>query len=249
MVQNRVKTTAQLVIEMEEERGLPVPVDLPPMEAAQQRIEMALQRYDRMSQAILDNTTAVIYAKDEKGRYLLINRWFERLFHVTRTQMLGKTDHDFFPKEMADVFRANDRQVAKMGMPMEFEEIAPQDDGNHTYISLKFPLFETDGSIYAVCGISTDITERKKSEQEFRRVCQQFEMKVQARTRDLIRANADLQQKVAQDRETESTLRREIGRLREKEREMAESGNRIIELMREVNALRLESGKDVKYGV
>ncbi len=246
-MQNRVKTTAQLVVEMEEERGLPS--DLAPMEAAQQRIEMALQRYDKMSQTILDNTTAVIYAKDEKGRYLLINRWFEKLFRVTKEQMLGKTDHDFFPETMADAFRANDRQVAKIGMPMEFEEVAPHDDGDHTYISLKFPLFEADGSIYSVCGISTDITERKKAEQEFRRACQQFEMKVQARTRDLIRANADLQQKAAQDRETESALRHEICRLREKEREMAESGNRIIELMREVNALWLESGKDVKYGV
>ena len=90
--------------------------------------------------SILDNTTAVIYMKDRKGRYMLINRRFEELYHVTRDGAIGKTAHDLFPQYMADAYVANDRRVLKELQPIEFEEEAPQDDGPHTFISIKFPL-------------------------------------------------------------------------------------------------------------
>jgi PAS domain S-box-containing protein len=188
------KTTAQLVLELEEQ--LHNLSSSTPFQVAE-RVEMALLRYDQIAQAILDNTTAVVYAKDVGGRYLLINRLYEQLFHVTKAQVLGKTDFEFFPKPAAEAFRANDRQVLQLKAPMEFEETAPHDDGEHTYISLKFPLFDNGGAVYAVCGISTDITERKRSDRELRRAYQELEMRVRARTRDLITANTQLQEEIA----------------------------------------------------
>ncbi len=116
-------------------------------------------------QQIIDNTTAVIYVKDAEGRYVLINRRFEELFHVRREHMAGRTDYDVFPKETSDAFRANDRRVFESGQPVQFEEIVPHDDEQHHYISLKFPLCDAEGRPRAVCGISADITERKQSEQ------------------------------------------------------------------------------------
>jgi len=115
-------------------------------------------------QAILDNTTAVIYLKDTQGRYLLINRQFEDLFHVTLEQVVHKTDYDLFPGTMADAFRVNDQRVLETRTPLEFEEVAPRDGEIRTFISIKFPLWDTTGVPYAVCGISTDITERKRAE-------------------------------------------------------------------------------------
>jgi PAS domain S-box-containing protein len=115
-------------------------------------------------QQILDCTTAVIYVKDTESRYQLINRRFEELFHISRQEIPGKTDYDMFPKETADAFRVNDRQVLASGGAVEFEERVPHDEEMHTYISLKFPLFDPAGRPTAVCGISTDITERKKTE-------------------------------------------------------------------------------------
>lgn len=131
---------------------------------AQEQLRDSQQRL----QAILDNSFAVIYLKDAQGRYLLINKRYETLFHVQRDAVLGKSDHDVFPKLMADSFRANDERALKSRDALTIEEIAPQDDGLHTYVSVKFPLRDADGSAYGVCGISTDITERKRAESQLR---------------------------------------------------------------------------------
>jgi PAS domain S-box-containing protein len=133
--------------------------------AGRRRVERERAGTERSLQAILDHSTAVVYVKDLTFRYLLVNRRYETLFHVTREQVMGKTSHDVFAREMADRFRANDEQAMREGAPIEFEEVVPQDDGLHTYISLKFPLLDATGRPYAFCGISTDITDRKRAAQ------------------------------------------------------------------------------------
>ncbi len=130
------------------------------------RAQKALKKSEQQLQAILDNSTAVIYLKDYWGRYILINNRFENLFHVSKELAVGKSDFDLFPKEMAEVFRANDLKVLEAGTALEWEEIAPHDDGPHTYLSVKFPLLDSAGAPYALCGISTDISERKRMEVE-----------------------------------------------------------------------------------
>jgi PAS domain S-box-containing protein len=133
-----------------------------------ERAEDALRGSQQLLQAIIDNSTAVVYVKDVEGKYLLVNRRFEELFHVAKDSAVGKTDHDLFPDELADAYRAFDQRVLSAGKTLEKEEIAPQDDGLHTYISIKAPLTDDAGKPYAVCGISTDITERKKVEEQLR---------------------------------------------------------------------------------
>ncbi len=126
--------------------------------------QQALQESEQRLQAILDNSTALIYVKDLQGRYLTINAWFGILFNVDREVIKGKTDYDLFPKEIADSLRVNDLKVIETRSPMDWEEVAPHHDGLHTYISIKFPLFNAEGNVYAVCGISTDISDRKRAE-------------------------------------------------------------------------------------
>lgn len=128
------------------------------------RSQQALQESEQRLQAILDNSTALIYVKDLQGRYITINAWFGILFNVDREDIKGKTDYDIFSQEMADAYRANDLKVIETKSPLDLEEIAPHHDGFHTYVSIKFPLFNAIGEIYAVCGISTDISERKRAE-------------------------------------------------------------------------------------
>ncbi len=125
--------------------------------------EIVLSREQQL-QAILDNSTAIIYLKDREGKYILVNRKFEEQFRVESGNAIGKTDRDLFPGYMADAFRANDRRVLKEDTSLEMEEIAPGEGGDHTYISVKFPLHDATGQAYGVCGISTDITARKVAE-------------------------------------------------------------------------------------
>ena len=119
---------------------------------------------------IVDNSSAVIYVKDLNGRLRLVNRTFEQLFQMRSEQVLGRTDHELFPREMADVLRANDQRVARSGEAMEFEEQVLLGKESHTYLSSKFPLFDNAGRVTAVCGISTDISSRKSLEDALRHV-------------------------------------------------------------------------------
>ena len=132
------------------------------------RAEEALRRNEQLLQDVLNNTTAVIYVKYTDGRYLLTNRRFEQLFHLTTDQIVGHTDHEIFPTDIADAFRANDVAVLERNRAVEYEEYAPHSDGLHAYISIKFPLCDHTGKPYATCGISTDITERKRIEDALR---------------------------------------------------------------------------------
>ena len=131
-------------------------------------VQRALENSEARLQQILNNTTAVVFVKDTEGRFLFVNRQFERLFHCRQAEVAGKTDHEILPEEIARVLRANDLLVLERNAPIEFEETAPLDDGPHTYISIKFPLHDANGVAYAVCGIATDITERKRSDEALR---------------------------------------------------------------------------------
>jgi len=136
--------------------------------SARKKTEDALHRSEQLLRNVADNTTAVIYVKYADGRYLLANHRFEQIFNLTADQIVGRTDHEIFPREAADAFRANDLVVLEQNRPVEYEEEAPHTDGIHTYISMKFPLCDHSGTPYAICGISTDITERKRIERTLR---------------------------------------------------------------------------------
>lgn len=133
--------------------------------ASRLQAETALQLEEERLQTLIDNTNAVIFLKDIEGRYLLANRRYEEIFGMLHGSAIGRTDHEMFPPHLADAFRRNDEFVLTMKQSFEFEEIVPQLDGLHTYISLKFPLIDAIGQPTGVWGISTDITDRKLAEE------------------------------------------------------------------------------------
>ncbi|TXT40892.1 MAG: PAS/PAC and Chase sensor-containing diguanylate cyclase/phosphodiesterase [Comamonadaceae bacterium] len=141
----------------------------------QKEAQSALQQSEEKLRAIVDNVGTVFFLKNLAGRYLYINRQYERLFHVTNSEIQGKTDHDIFPPDLADAFVKNDQRVVQSGQSVEVEELALQDDCIHTYSSVKIPIRNSSGEIYAVCGVATDITERKRAETDLRLAAAAFD--------------------------------------------------------------------------
>ena len=129
---------------------------------------------------ILDLAPAVIYLKDSTGRYIFVNRHFELLSGFSADPVLGRTDFDLFPEQVAQYSIANDRRVLAEGKPLEIEEIGPVDGVMHTFHSAKFPIFDGEDRISAICGISTDITARKAAERRLRESEERFRVALEA---------------------------------------------------------------------
>jgi len=132
------------------------------------RSEEALRVSEQRLQAIVDNTTALVFIKDLELRYVLVNREYERLFDIGRDQIRGKTDFDVHPHNVAETFTANDRQVIETGGPLQFEELVPSRVSARHYVVVKFLLRDQVNEPYAICGIATDITELKQAHEELR---------------------------------------------------------------------------------
>ena len=126
----------------------------------------ALRESEERLQGILDNAPMMIYMKDAKGRYLLVNRRFEELAGSPRDQVHDLTDSHLFDSSKAAELKARDAQVIESGQVIEGEEVFPTADGPRTFHTVRFPLHREDGSIDAVCAINADITEQKRAEEE-----------------------------------------------------------------------------------
>jgi len=132
----------------------------------QERAREAVKQTEHRMQEIVDNSPQPMYAKSVTGHYLMVNRRYEELFGMKAADIVGKTDLDVIGDEkVVERLLKNDRLVLERGEPVQFDETLKFPDGEHSYFSVKFPMRDLDGEIYAVGGISTDITGRKKAEQ------------------------------------------------------------------------------------
>jgi PAS domain S-box-containing protein len=130
-------------------------------------LEISIKENEILLHNIMDASPAAIHMKDLSGCYVHINQCYTKTLQLSKEAILGKTDEQLFPFEIAQGFRTNDLAVIESGTALETEEIALHADGSyHTYISIKVPLRSISGEIYATCGVSTDITERKLHEKE-----------------------------------------------------------------------------------
>jgi len=130
--------------------------------------ERALRESERRLQTIVDGTSAVIYLKDTAGRYQLVNRAFERLAQRPREEVLGRSHGEVFGTVQAEAVAANDRLVLTGDREAEFEEELELAGERHQFLSLKFPLHDADGAVSGLCGISSEITGRKRLEEQLR---------------------------------------------------------------------------------
>lgn len=125
-----------------------------------------LRRSEQVLQSIIDSSSAAIYLKDVDGRFIVVNNTSARILGTTKDGAIGRTDHDFLPKDVADRHADHDREVMETCAARESEEPIEQEDGVHTFLSAKFPVYDSAGIVYGVGGISTDITEPARLRRE-----------------------------------------------------------------------------------
>jgi PAS domain S-box-containing protein len=129
----------------------------------------------QLLETVLENSAANIYAKRRDGRYIYLNHEMEVTHDVTREQALGKTDLELFPREMAEQNRTNDLAAMMTGKLTEVEERLMGPSGQRLYLAKKVPLISSSGNVEGMCGISTDITDLRRTELALREAIMSLE--------------------------------------------------------------------------
>jgi PAS domain S-box-containing protein len=127
----------------------------------------------QLLQALIDNTSDAVFAKDREGRYLLFNRAAGQIAGMDPQAVVGHTDQNLFPSLYASI-RERDLSVMRLNQPQTFEETLDTPTGKRTFLTTKGPLRDAQG-VYGLFGIARDITEMvharaqlQRSEQRFR---------------------------------------------------------------------------------
>lgn len=132
------------------------------------QINQKLLESEKRFKAFMNNSPAAAVIKDDKGRYVFVNRSFEKHFHVKAQDLIGKTNATWLPADELDERRDLEHRVIKEGKHIENTEIITNHDGSLSYwLSIRFPIENPDGSIY-MGGVGIDITKIKQLESELK---------------------------------------------------------------------------------
>ena len=135
------------------------------------RAEKRLKESEARLQGIVSNTNAAIHLTDSAGRLMLVNRQFAKLLGVSEKRAVGKTVTGArrFRGHRSSPWRSGSSRSARPAGRCRWKRRCPRRPAPRTYVSLTFPLLDASGAVYAVCGISTDITQIKLAEDELRK--------------------------------------------------------------------------------
>ena len=180
-----------------------------------QQAEAARRESEQRYTSFADLLPVCIYSKDLEGRFTFVNAQFCRELGRTKEEVLGQTDFDFSPPELAEKYRRDDLAVIETGQRLEtVEEHHPGTAGRKTYIQIvKFPVVNAAGELVGTQGVWWDATERREAELALARAHAELEQRVAERTRELSCANARLIQEIAERKQIEAALRQAEGEM------------------------------------
>ncbi|HTL16537.1 MAG TPA: PAS domain-containing protein, partial [Patescibacteria group bacterium] len=129
------------------------------------RTEEALETSDRFMRSLVESLPQNIVRKDLDGRFTFVNEFFCRTIGKPMDQILGKTDFDLFPSELAAKFRSDDEKVIAGGKLLEMVEQNFNAASEPIYVQvIKTPLYGAGNQIVGIQVVFWDVTERKRAE-------------------------------------------------------------------------------------
>jgi len=129
--------------------------------------EDALQEGQRQLKAILDNIPDIAWLKDKESRFIAVNEPLGKSCGLKPEDLVGKTDLDIWSEDLAEKYRADDKEVMESGKRKQVEEPLKDSEGNSLWIATtKTPIYDEQGNFIGTAGIARDITERKLSEEK-----------------------------------------------------------------------------------
>jgi len=136
-----------------------------------QQTELSLRNSESLYHSLVETMPQNVFRKDLQGRFTFANQPYCNHYHCKLEDILGKTDFDFFPKELAEKYQKDDRRVMETGQTYEFtEEHHPFGQEKRITHVVKTPLYSADGSIIGLQGIFWDVTEQVRAEEQIRQV-------------------------------------------------------------------------------
>ncbi|WP_374827464.1 PAS domain S-box protein [Aerosakkonema sp. BLCC-F183] len=132
------------------------------------RTEAALRESQELFQSFMNHSPIAAFIKDETGRYIYANSWVQRVYQRQSSELIGKTDFELLPVEIAQQFRTNDVNVLTSAQPLQILEKIAHEDGENYYMSFKFPVSNTSGR-QLLAGVAIDVTDRIRAEEALRR--------------------------------------------------------------------------------
>ncbi|MCX5706297.1 MAG: PAS domain S-box protein, partial [Candidatus Omnitrophica bacterium] len=168
-----------------------------------------LRKTELQQKAILNNIPDIAWLKDRESRFIVVNEAFARSCGLRPEELVGKADLDIWPRELAERYRADDKEVMESGKRKCVEEPLADKENKVLWIeTIKTPIYSDKGEIIGTTGIARDITERKKYEEKLREARAELEIRVKVRTADLSRTNEELRREIEEHRRVEKDLKK-----------------------------------------
>ena len=140
------------------------------------KAEEILKRENSFRSAIIENQPGMVWFKDKAGKFLAVNQKFVHgCGHRNALDVIGRTDFDIWPKELAEKYRADDEQVMRTKKHFRGEELIEDGGVRKFYETFKMPVVDSSGEVLGTSGFAQDITERKQAEEDLRIAKEQAE--------------------------------------------------------------------------